>query len=57
MDTGPAAKEGVAGPVAVQAGRGAANPASILLDGLRGARPALAAVRRPRVEQVALWNA
>ena len=41
MDTGPAAKEGATGPVAVQADRGEADPALTLLDGLRGANPAL----------------
>ena len=53
MDTGPAAKEGAAGPVAVQAGRGAANPASILLDGLRGARPALVLVFGAKGDELA----
>lgn len=41
MDTGPAAKEGATGPVAVQADRGQADCGRILLDGLRGANPAL----------------
>lgn len=44
MDTGPAVKEGAAGPVAVQADHDEADPASILLDGLRGANPALVMV-------------
>ncbi len=41
MDTGPAAKEGATGPVAVQADRGQADHGRILLDGLRGANPGL----------------
>ncbi|MTE00338.1 GfdT [Paracoccus sp. YIM 132242] len=41
MDTGPAAKEGAAGPVAVQADRGRADHGQVLLDGLRGANPGL----------------
>lgn len=44
MDTGPAAKEGAAGPVAVQADRGQADHGRILLDGLRGTNPALVLV-------------
>ncbi|MDQ1901231.1 FIST N-terminal domain-containing protein [Paracoccus sp. WLY502] len=41
MDTGPVAKEGAIGPVAVQADRGQADCGRILLDGLRGADPGL----------------
>lgn len=41
MNTGPAAKEGASGPVAVQADRGRADMARVLLDGLRGTHPAL----------------
>lgn len=41
MDTGPVAKEGAIGPVAVQADPGQADPGRILLDGLRGADPGL----------------
>ena len=41
MDTGPAAKEGATGPVAVQADHGAADRAATLLDGLRGTHPSL----------------
>ncbi|GHG12903.1 FIST N-terminal domain-containing protein [Paracoccus aerius] len=44
MDTGPVAKEGAIGPVAVQADRGEADPGRILLDGLRGADPGLVLV-------------
>ena len=44
MNTGPAAKEGATGPVAVQADRGEADPGRILLDGLRGAIPGLVLV-------------
>ncbi len=44
MNTSPEAKEGAAGPVAVQADRDEADPASVLLDGLRGADPALVLV-------------
>ncbi|WEF24366.1 FIST N-terminal domain-containing protein [Paracoccus sp. S3-43] len=44
MNTGPAAKEGATGPVAVQADRGQADHGRILLDGLRGANPALVLV-------------
>ncbi|WP_295049549.1 FIST N-terminal domain-containing protein, partial [uncultured Paracoccus sp.] len=43
-NTGPAVKEGAAGPVAVQADRGRADHGQILLDGLRGANPALVLV-------------
>lgn len=38
-NTGPGVKEGAAGPVAVQADRGEADRASVLLAGLRGADP------------------
>ncbi|MDP5306546.1 FIST N-terminal domain-containing protein [Paracoccus spongiarum] len=41
MHTGPAAKEGAAGPVAVQADRGEGDTLSILLAGLRAVNPAL----------------
>ncbi|MCF3974283.1 FIST N-terminal domain-containing protein [Paracoccus salsus] len=41
MDTGPAAKEGAAGPVAVQADRGGPDTVPVLLAGLRAASPAL----------------
>lgn len=41
MDTGPAAKEGAAGPVAVQADRTGAEAVPTLLAGLRAAEPAL----------------
>lgn len=44
MDTGPAAKEGATGPVAVQADRKGADPGRVLLDGLRGADPGLVLV-------------
>ena len=44
MNTCPEVKEGTAGPVAVQADRDGADPASILLDGLRGSDPALVLV-------------
>lgn len=44
MDTGPAAKEGASGPVAVQADRGQADHGRVLLDGLRGANPGLVLV-------------
>lgn len=41
MNTGPAAKEGAAGPVAVQADRGGADALPILLAGLRAVTPSL----------------
>lgn len=41
MNTGPAAKEGASGPVAVQADRGGTDMVPTLLDGLRGTNPAL----------------
>ncbi|MEE2859949.1 MAG: FIST N-terminal domain-containing protein [Paracoccus sp. (in: a-proteobacteria)] len=41
MNTGPAAKEGASGPVAVQADRGGSDLVPTLLDGLRGTNPAL----------------
>lgn len=44
MDTGPVAKEGAVGPVAVQAERGRADCGQILLDGLRGTDPGLVLV-------------
>ncbi|RNF34391.1 FIST N-terminal domain-containing protein [Paracoccus methylarcula] len=44
MDTGPVAKEDVAGPVAVQADRDAADLADRLLAGLRAADPGLVLV-------------
>ncbi|MCZ0962021.1 FIST N-terminal domain-containing protein [Paracoccus benzoatiresistens] len=44
MNTGPAAKEGATGPVAVQADRGQADHGLVLLDGLRGANPGLVLV-------------
>lgn len=44
METGPAAREGAAGPVAVQADRGAADCGRVLLEGLRGADPGLVLV-------------
>ncbi|WP_415639297.1 FIST N-terminal domain-containing protein, partial [Paracoccus nototheniae] len=41
MNTGPAAKEGASGPVAVQADRGGTDLVPALLDGLRGTHPAM----------------
>ncbi|MBU3030929.1 FIST N-terminal domain-containing protein [Paracoccus marinaquae] len=41
MNTGPAAKEGAVGPVAVQADRGGAETLPTLLAGLRAVNPAL----------------
>ncbi|WP_265501497.1 FIST N-terminal domain-containing protein [Paracoccus beibuensis] len=41
MNTGPVAKEGATGPVAVQADRGGIDLVPTLLDGLRGTNPAL----------------
>ena len=56
MDTGPDAREGAAGPVAVQADRGRADCAAILLDGLRKADPALVLLFGARGPELAALN-
>ena len=56
MNTGPAAKEGASGPVAVQADRGRADMAQVLLDGLRGTHPALVLLFGGQAEALSRLN-
>jgi hypothetical protein len=55
--TGPDAREGANGPVAVQADRSEADPASTLLDGLRAADPCLVMIFGAAGEEMAALEA
>lgn len=57
MNTGPAAKEGASGPVAVQADRGGTDLVPTLLDGLRGSNPALVLLFGAQGDELAALDA
>lgn len=57
MDTGPAAKEGAAGPVAVQADHGGGDALPVLMAGLRAVNPALVLLFAPSGDQLAALDA